>query len=80
MASCHSHVDVMVAMAVPAKRPGVGVNWGRLIVIWGVSFPCKDLAISANLGGGVHFHSSGLPRGVDTCCVNYLTCQSTCWG
>ena len=62
MASFCICVD-MVAMVVPTKRPGVGVNsWERLIVIWGVLFPLKDLAIFANLGDGVHFCSMGLPE------------------
>ena len=37
--------------------------------MWGASSPCKDLAISVNLGGGICFHYTGLPRGVVTCCV-----------
>ena len=53
--SCCSHVDIIVAMAVPAKRPhGAVSSSGALTVIHGESFPCKDLLMSANPGGGVH--------------------------
>ena len=70
MVSCCSHVDIMAAMEVLTKRPGVVVNsWGRLIVMWGALSPHKDLAISRNLGSGICFCSTGLPGGVDTCCV-----------
>ena len=70
MASCCSHVDIRVAMAVPTKRPGEVVNSrGRSIVMWGALSPYKDLAIFAKLGGGVCFCFTGLPGGVDICHV-----------
>ena len=60
--SCHIHMDVIVAMAVPTKRPGgVVSSGGRSIVMRGVLSPHKDLAISAKLGGGVYFCVTGLP-------------------
>ena len=68
--SWHSHVDITVAMAVPAERPGeVASTGGRLIVMWGVSSPHKDFAISLNLGSHICFHAAGLPRGISTCCL-----------
>ena len=61
------HVDVIVAMAVPAKRPdGVDSSGGRSIVICGESSPYKDLTILAKLGGGIHHCVMGLPGSVFT--------------
>ena len=60
-------MGVIVAMVVPAKRPGEIVGpGGTLIVMLGESPPHKDLAISAKPGGGICFCVMGLPSGVFT--------------
>ena len=65
VASCHIHVDVIVAMAVPTKRPGgVVSSGGRSIVMHGELSPHRDLAISAKLGDGICLCVMGLPSGV----------------
>ena len=69
MVSCHSCVVIMAVMVVPTKRPGVDVNWGRSIVMWGELSPHKDLAISTNLGGCIGFGAAGLPRGIFIHCM-----------
>ena len=51
MASCHSQVEVMVA---PAKRPDETVSSGG------------GLAMTTNLGSGIHFHMAGLHGGIFT--------------
>ena len=67
MASCCTHVDIIVAMAVLTKRPGEVISTcGRLIVMQGVSSPWKDLAISANPSSGICFCKTGLLRGLFT--------------
>ena len=99
--SCHrvivssAHCDIPVAtgwmsvadMPVLTRRLVVSVSsWGRLIVMQGVFSPHKDLPISANLGGGIHFHFPGLPRGVGTHCEKlsgmpmHLARSSGGWG
>ena len=70
MASCHTCIDIIVAMAVPAERPGEVVSTsGTSIVMWAVLSPCKDLAVLVNQGSHVCFHAAGLPRGVFTHCM-----------
>ena len=60
----------MVAMAVPAERPGeVASTGGRSIVMWGVLSPHKNLAILVNPGSHVCFHVAGLPGGVFNHCM-----------
>ena len=67
VASCHSHVDILVVMAALARRLGVNVfSWGRLIMIQGEWLSLKDCTISANPGSHVGFFSTGLSGGVDT--------------
>ena len=79
MASCFTYVDIIAAMVVPAKRPGkVVCTGGRSIVMQGVSSPCKDLAISANLGGHICFCAAELPRGVFTHCMKIFGAL-VCW-
>ena len=68
VASCHSHVDIIVVMAAPTRRHGVDVlSQGKLIMIQGVLLSLNDWAISANLGGHAGFLSTGLSGGADTC-------------
>ena len=70
MVSCSSHVDNIVAMVVPAKRPGGVVSSDeRSTVMWGVLSPHKDLTVSANPGSCICIHAVGLPGGVFTCCM-----------
>ena len=66
-ASCHTHVGIIVATAVPTKKPCVMVSsCGRVMVTHGESSPLKDLAISAKPGGSVCICAMGLPSGVFT--------------
>ena len=65
--SCHSHIDIIVAMAVPTKRPcGAVSSSGTSMDMCGELPPCRDLAISTKLGGGFHCCVLGLPKGVFT--------------
>ena len=53
--SYHSHVDIIVAMVVPTKMPWhVASSSGISMVACGELSPHRDLAMSANPGGGVH--------------------------
>ena len=66
-ACCCICMDVIVAMAIPSKRPGGVISSGeRLIVMCGESSPCKDWAILAKLGSGICLCVMGLPGGVLT--------------
>ena len=66
-ASCHIHMDVIVAMADPTNRPGgVVSSGGRLLGMHGVSLPHKDLTILAKPAGVICFHATGLSGGVFT--------------
>ena len=68
MASCCSHVDILVIMAAPTRRFGVDVSsWGRLVEIPGAWFFLKDCTISAKLGSHVGFFYTSLSGDVDTC-------------
>ena len=66
-ASCCIHVDVILAMTVPTKRPGGAVSsgWRSIVMHWEPS-PYKNLAILAKLGGGIHLCEMGLPSAVFT--------------
>ena len=79
MVSCCSHVDIMVAMAVPGKRPGEVVSTsGRLIVMQDVSLPYKDLAILVNPSSHICFCAVELPQGVFAHCMKIFGAL-VCW-
>ena len=64
----------------PHQRPGEAVSsGGRSTVMWGVSSPCKDLAISANLGAVAStFAPQGCPEVFSPCCVKIFGAP-VCW-
>ena len=63
--SCHIQVDIIVVMAVPAKKPCAMVSsGGTLMIVHGELPPLKDLAISAKPGGGIHIGVKGLSGSV----------------
>ena len=65
MTSCHSHADILVVVAAPAKRLGIDVvSWGRLVVTWAAWLSLKDCAISMKPGGCVIFFSMSLSGAV----------------
>ena len=67
MVSSQSHADILVVVAAPTKRLGVGViSWGRLVTTQGAGFSLKDCAISANLGSHVIFFSARISGDADT--------------
>ena len=68
MVSYHSHLDILVIMAAPTRRLGVGVlPQGRLVMTWGAWLSLTDCTIFAKLGSHVGFFPTGLTGGVDTC-------------
>ena len=61
ISSWHISVDIIVAMADPAKRPGDADPWGMLVVVPGGSSPINDPVISLKPGGGIFSWAPEVP-------------------
>ena len=78
--SCRIQVDIIVVMAVPAKKPCATVSsGGTLMVICGELPPLKDLAISAKPGGGICLGVMGLSGGFSPIGWKCLRYQVSGW-
>ena len=52
LVSCYNHMDIIIAVAVPTQRFGMGViSWGRVTMVPGALLSHKDWPISQNPGG-----------------------------